>query len=487
MDSNLKTVFVQRSTMTAPDGTANSQIWDATTTATYIEDGAIVVTNELGLVLNASDTADTIVIRARQDGSVYKSVSIPVADVTNYKVSTYRPALEQSTFVGYNGTDSTFTSTLTSTGTYQVSIWRNDDPFYMGVDRPKTASYVQGSNSQLALGLSSTGVSQAEIVMALQDIIYKSFVKTITGYSHVDIPIKIEVISDCGAGSKTALNTTIAVTNESTYFVLGGAADASMVAGVILSIAGKLYVVKDYDSTAHTGNLMCPYQGTTATVYSGTSATTCFTYVGTVANYNTAKFGLQITGLSKIFATNLWLYRKTRFDVQTNTNVTGQVRTYAVGNIGIDKKGLTTTTTTYVKAGTIIPDFGAFEGVGTYERVSEIEHENLGFHGVEKQYRESIATEKLHRQLVSDLNGSSCVYSILNMEIRKQYKDNPINVINDSNNVIIAIPVTYTDNGSSAVSLAETKATATGYGYVTVLDAILPSTLADQATAVTTY
>ena len=483
MDTLVKKVYVYGSGVTAPDGaTIDTQIWDINA-STYIQDGSIVITDPFGNVLNSGSTVpETIVIRHRQGDTVYQTGQIKPSDVKYYKASPHRPAMEQTTFVGYNGTDGTFTSTLTSGASYITTIWREDSTLYMGVDRPKSAVYVQGSNPLLA-PLSLAGVSEAELVLGTADIIYKDFIRTITGYSSVDIPIKVEVVTAGTNGTKTALATTIAVSNESSYFVLGGAPTATCVAGAILSIAGKLYVIKDIDLVANTGNLLVPYQGTSATVASGTSATTAFVYApASGANLNTDKFGLQITGVVKTYKTGLFRYEKTRFQVQVSSDITGQIRSYGVASVAINTKGLTTTGAGVNAAGVLIPNITAYEGIGRFEQASDMEWEYKGEHDTEKQYRISV-DRSYNRVLVATSNGTACTYSVVNIEWQSQYRNNPVSVINDSGNVVIFVPVTYS---VGAATMTETKATAATYGFVTTLDAML-TPLAAQATALKTY
>ena len=244
-----------------------------------------------------------------------------------------------------------------------------------------------------------------------------------------------------------------------------------------------MYVVKDFDAVANTGNLQVPYQGTSATIASGTSATTAFVYtLASGANVNTDNWGLQITGVAKTYKTGLFHYEKTRFQVQASSDITGPIRSYAVASVAINTKGLTTVGAGVTAAGVLIPNITAYEGVGRYEQATDMEWEFAGEHDTEKQYRISV-DRQYNRQLVATTNGTNCTYSVVNIEWRSQFRENPVSVINDSANLVIFVPVTYS---TTLATMTETKATAATYGFVTTLDAML-TPLAAQSTALKVY
>jgi hypothetical protein len=490
MINNRIDFYVQSSTAPVPSASVSCNVWDENSSG-YIADGQVVVTDPFGNVattagvnLNGTPTMpSTIVLRWRQGNTVHQTAEIPVNAVTSYKVSTYRPALEQSTVIGYNATNNTtghfvnpdaLTGAVDDSVNYSVTLFREDDDFYMGIDRPKSAIYKAGTNA-LYRG-SNTFATQQEVVLALGDMIYKEFIKTITGYSQVDLPIKVERICTTTQGTKTALGQTLTVSNESNIATAGG--NVTITKGTLISIAGKIYVVAEAVTAGTRVVLDIPYQGTSATVASGVTSTTVFTYDPTTAVVPyLEKWGLQITGKSKTFYQGLWRYEKVRFQAQVNENVNGAINNFGICDTGINTKGLTTSTTAYVLPNTLIPNITAFEGVGTYQKVMEDEWNNMGFFGTEKQYRLSVDRES-KRTLQSSINGTSVEYSILNIEFKKQWTGSTIGTINDSGNVIVAIPVAFTDNGATAISIAETNALAANYGFIKVLDAVLPAGVA---------
>ena len=456
---NIAQYFVFKSGVTAPDGT--EQVWDNNGTG-FLEDGEVVVTDKVGKVLTTASTAKEIVIRYRKDGVVLSTMPIAIKDIKSYKVSTFRPPLEQVTTIGYNGTDGDFTSSanvLDGTN-YMVTLVRTDDEFYMGVERPQTAVYITGTNNLLLQGTGAA--SKVEIVNGLADVIYKNFTKTTTGYNVVSVPIKVEVISDYAGGAKTAAGSAINVSYENAVFTYSGTLNAGIVVGSILSVAGKAYVVKTLDTTAKIGSFTVPYQGTTAAISSGTSATTVFLYVPIAAD----KWGLQITGRVRQFINGEWGYRKTSFVAQVNQYITGSIRNYGIASVAIDTKGLTTSATNVVAKNTLVTGLEAYKGNGTYEEVAQNELQNLGFQGLAKQYLVDVVRHN-NRNTYSN---SVCTYSVLNIEWLSQDTNSTLDTINDRGNVLIAIPVTYS---VAAATMTETVATAATYGIVPVLDKLI--------------
>ena len=467
--ANTHNVFVMKSGVSAPSASLDRQIWDANL-STYIQDGAIVITTPEGKVLDTTATGVTkFVIKQRVGDTLYSTGEIDVDSVKQYIGTRHKPHLEKVVTIGFNGTtgSGTFTTNLLAGQEYILTAYREEDD-YMGVDRPKSAIYIQGTNPTLVSTFSSSTVGEGEIVFGLADFVYKEFIKTVTGYTTVDLPVKPEVLAEGTNGSASTTNVVSyrndVVTKTSHGFTVG----------TVLRIGGSaatypVYFVQEVID-ANTYRLSVPYQGASGSVsvYPVTTITS---------------WGLKLTGLVRPFSTGLRSYQKTRFSIQKNNiYITGNICTYGINeSTAIDTIGLTTTTTNVVAANTLIANIDAFSGRGKAEQAKEEEWYYLGIQGEEKQYRLSVDREKTNRQLVADANGTSCTYSVLTLGWTKLYDKNPISTFNDSGTITIFIPVTY--NTTTAV-ITETVATAATYGFVNVLDTILPSTLADQATAI---
>lgn len=474
---NISQYFVMKSGLSVPTATVDSQIWDKNASATYIEDGGVMVTDRFGKRLTSASTSDHFVIRYRKDNVIHSTPEIKAKDVKLYKVSTFRPNLEQRSYVGYNGTDDTFTvaSKVLSDTAYGVTVLREDDPFYMGIERPQTSFYITGTNP-LYVGATPT---EWEIVNGLADVIYKDFIRTTTGANVNAVPIKIERVGDFANGTATALTQNLTVYKDSNWAT--AAAAVTYARGTILVIANKMYVVAETVTAGTAVKLDIAYQGESATITAGTSATTVYSYVPNASD----KWGLSITGKARQFEVGLWNYRKVRFKVQVDSeHVTGSIRNYAVNETSaVETKGLTTTSTNVVAKNVNI-NFGAYLGVGEYPEVAEKESASLGFMGLSKQYLID-KVRHLNRTLYAS---SACVYSILSISWEHQDTNATTDTINDKGNVFIAIPVAY--NTTTAAITAETVASAATYGLAIVLDKLIVTDAGigtAQTSAIDTY
>lgn len=524
MDSNLKQVYVQAAGTAALSGARqifNPFATDGGAAGNYVQNGEVFITGVGGHVLSytaynatsnpggisGTNPHDTFRIAWRQDDAIFQSAEIKVADVSSYVTKPYRPTVEQCTTIGYNGvaadggSTDTFTTTAASEQENHVTIYREDDDQFMGIDRPKTGVYIQGTNQLYVNAVDAIDASvtvaaktkEAEIVLGIGDALYKEFVKTNIGFIPNDIPIRIErliggtftdVVVD--AGTITDGNATVYFGSDIVTFAVG--CDALAV-GSIITIGNVLYVVKEVINLT-TIRIDVAFQGTSG-VYanSATSGVDKISKISALADGT--YFGLKITGRPLIYtAPGLWRYAKTMFKVQTNTPaystataVTGTIRNYGVCATGLDTKGFTTTTSAYVVAGTLIPNAMADLGLGTYAEVRDLEWFSKGFYGREKGYLLSVDREATNRKLVADLNGSTAKYSIVNIEFKKKFDNAMTYTINDSGNVIIAVPITVSDNGSSTYTLADTQgassallATQASYGWAIVLDNLMGKT-----------
>ena len=469
-------VYVQKSGITAPASATGSQIFNPRGTD-YIQDGQIVVTDTNGHVYNAGSYNSStnpyglnshpnppkkFNIRCRQGDTVYHSADIPVDKVETYLGLAYRPALEQLTYIGYNGTNGTLTSVLEPDVTYKLTLWREDNDAYQAVDRPESALWKAPST------FGSTGTAatdQRDLGIELLDQLYKIFTKGVTGYRVFQPALKFELITDnAGTGSVTA-----AVYNESEYIVVTSASGLTL--NQVIKVGNGLYKIVGISGT--TIKLHIPYQGDDASA----AAIKTFTFA------DSFKYGIKITGKVLTPEPSLWPYRKVLFKVSYNEYINGDIRDYGITSVAFETKGVTTTTTNVVAANTAISDIKAYRGVGTAGEVRWLEWDYMGAWSNEKGYLLSVDRER-YRSFVSDLNGKTCTYSLLTLGWKNPFTNNPTANVNDSGSIMIAIPVSY---NTSSAAITETVATATTYGFIPTLDKLLTSYKAAQTSAITTY
>ena len=524
MDSNLKHVYVQAAGTAALSGARqifNPFATDGGAAGNYVQNGEVFITGVGGHVLSyttynatsnpggisGTNPHDTFRIAWRQDDAIFQSAEIKVADVSSYVTKAYRPTVEQVVTIGYNPTvadgasTDTFTITADSGQENHVTIYREDDDQFMGIDRPKTGVYVQGTNQLYINAIDAIDVSvtvpaktkEAEIVLGIGDALYKDFVKTNIGFIPNDIPIRIErliggtftdVVVD--AGTITDGNATAHFGSDIVTFAVG--CDALAV-GSVITIGNILYVVKEVINLT-TIRIDVAFQGTSG-VYANSAASGVDKISKISALADNTYFGLKITGRPMIYtAPGLWRYAKTMFKVQANTpayasapTTTGTIRTYGICATGLNTKGFTTVGSAYVNADTLIPNAMADLGIGTYPEVRDLEWFSKGFYGREKGYLLSVDREATNRKLVADLNGSTAKYSIVNVEFKKKFDNAMTYTINDSGNVIIAVPVTVTDTADTSYVLTDAQgasgallATQASYGWAIVLDHLMGKT-----------
>jgi len=249
-----------------------------------------------------------------------------------------RLAVEQVSYVGYNGSTGSMDST--SNNFFIIKLEHTPNAFLYG-KRP--ASYKYGTYQ------SSGSASQAEIANGLTASLVQNFRANRT----IDWRVFSEVTN---GGARTAATATAAVTltfTKYSKFVTASAATAStnIVAGDYVAIdaatTSGVYKVASKDAS---GNLILDiaFQGETTTIVAATNNIRIV-----AATANAASFGIKITGIKQKYDVNRWRqYDKVRF----NTFLEGFVTAVA--------------TTT-----------AAFDGVAVYEQVANDEYISWGDEG----------------------------------------------------------------------------------------------------------
>ena len=258
----------------------------ATTYSGFIDSAA---EGEIGVFLDTQAVKTTALtagqsffIAQKRDGMINKTPLILWDRLFRKLRTAYdAPVLKQMT-VGYAGTTITnifdFTgASLTNTLTFGVTardLTPGNQPFPVQEGYATVNSSTADQYSVLA-----TIVSQLN-----GDLDYERV--------QPDRFVKAEITSN---GTVTALGQTAAVINGSTAVTAGAA--VTLADGSFLSLAGAVYKVKGAVTAATAIVLDRPYQGTTATLASGTSSTTA----GTIAyTSGTTLLGVKLTALDVV-------------------------------------------------------------------------------------------------------------------------------------------------------------------------------------------
>lgn len=227
----------------------------------------------------ALSPGDEFVIVQKRDGFLNKTPIIKWSEIIDSRKSAYVAPIRQVSTIGYNGTSGDLgvvltTATTTNTLTFGVSVREvtpGNQPF------PIQEGYATAT---------STTADVYSIVAGIVSTLNGDFDYQRT---QPDRFVKAEILSD---GTLTGLGQTAAVVNGSVSVTAGAAvtlADKSF-----LSLAGVIYRVNGTVTSSTAIVLDRPFQGTTATLASGTSATTAATAAYTSG---TTKFGIKLTGL----------------------------------------------------------------------------------------------------------------------------------------------------------------------------------------------
>lgn len=324
--------------------------------STYAVDGEVVVTDVFGNVLNATTVAsvDRIVLVQSQGPTkpAIKSDVIERKKVTAYNVKAFSAAVEQVTYLGFNGTSGTIQA-INSNNYFGRILWQGEALTYGNRDMYTAFEYTSDSAAtvaEVALGLHESAVLNTK--------------------KHADRLVRVERVSDgtftasSGGAATVVYNSTKITIVESA----GAAADAgkynadasTFAVGDAIRIGGTAATDAVYIITAISGAGTATCTITLDTPFQGASATVAAANVGHVST--PTAWGLKFTALPKSFSAGAFRYSKVRFKILA--------------------KDFGTTTVTNAT--------GASEGSGTTEQVQELEFFQVGFEG--KLYRTDVPT-----------------------------------------------------------------------------------------------
>jgi len=293
---------------------------------TSLADGEVVVTDMSLRVLTSTQasTADKIfIVQGRGTSKPIKKYLVKKSDIIGYTGTRYTAAVEQVSYVGFNGTS----------GTIDVI---SDNSYILRFDR-KVNHFVRGNQHWYKYGLFVSDSSAT--VNEITDGLTLNFVANIFEDRKLEDFLKVErVCSD--TTNDVAVSNNATVTKGSKYVTFAG--NETIAAGDYVRIGGTTATSPMYKvATGVTAGTQIvldqPYEGTSATVLAANFL------VLSAANAAAASWGIKFTGMPYKFDVYRWGdYEKVRF------------------KLGIENFGATTIT--YAT--------GASEGVGVYEEVA---------------------------------------------------------------------------------------------------------------------
>lgn len=413
-----------------------------------LADGAIALTTVDGVILS-STTADDVastdeVMFVQGQGStkpLIKSAPFTRASILTAKAKKSVKAVQQISYVGYNGTSGNLV--LPSAGTNVLIRNTFKSNFYQYSD--KLMSSIVGKK-----------ITSTDTIFTVVDKLAKDCILDIQKY--VNIPYKVERLFD---GTKTAATSATSGTSRSIFVVASGttAPTASVTNGssaVTFTTASNIssvnFAVGDYielsgvtykiatlgttGSTTYSITLDTAYQGSTNT----SIAATAIKFWNGTPDY--AKVGIRFTGLpQKKFGVNTFRYEVSKFVTTTN---------------GFDS------TTNVQSAATV-----GTEGSGTYEQIAQDEFFLQAFDGMHDgvwlqvppvTLRSNVSTTGKYAQIIIEAKTKTGTMDLVTQpEARKQ--------------IIIAV-----DAGTDTL-LANNIATSTELDYISqVVDAFIGGT-----------
>lgn len=271
---------------------------DDTTFAAFIDnapEGEIGIFLSSGAIKTDALTANQeFFIAQKRDSAIHKTPILKFNDIVSKRKQAYTAPVRKVVTVGYNGTSGDVGLDFTgasSTNAQDVAVsvretTPGNQPFPVQEGRVVVTSASQDEYSVLH-----------KICQQINgDLDYAR--------TQPDRFVKAEILAN---GSLTAFGQTLAVVNGSNLATAGG--NVTFAAGTKLSIAGTIYALASAVSAGTAIVLDRNYQGTTATVSSGTTSSTVSSMAYTSG---TTLLGLRFTGL----------YDDEHFLVQTEDGLT---------------------------------------------------------------------------------------------------------------------------------------------------------------------
>jgi hypothetical protein len=333
---------------------------------------------------------------------------IKVGKLTTYAGKGNVAAVEQVSYIGYNGTAGAFDAQNSTDYFLRIAMTNEQNTFG---DR---LMYFNGEYT------SDASATQAEVATGLaKSLAYNS--------RFTEQYLKVELLS-AHAGAAATGTGDITATKGSTLI---SATDIDAVATVGdyirlggLTTAFAVYKIVAMDTTANTATLDFPFQGTSDTFIEATEVE-----VITAANAAGAAAGIKLTGVAKTYIPGVFRYYKNRFKIQLKNG----------GTTNIYEPGTS-------------PAVGANEGSGTTEQVQELEWFMQGNLGRIYRLDPSLPVTPIANVVpyLAATTNTGFAQLILNF-----YDDSRLNVIENTSpsakSVIIAAPASAVAGGAGSV------------------------------------
>jgi hypothetical protein len=399
-------------------------------TPSILADGEMVVTDMAGRILNTSTVVGQTKIRIVQARGIktppLKIFDLDLNSINLYTGDAYAAAVDQVTYIGYNGTSGTVEATgstaekrfITKTTPLPNSMTFGAVPFNL-----KDSLFVSPA--------SSTSLVNAEGIL-------KNLIISFLPNREIDFNPKFELVA-ADTFSAYGANTVVSMLftkNSKQVTVTTGSSGATITAGTYIRIGGTtattspVYKVKTGAvigaSTTGTIQLELPFQGT-----SGTVLVAGLTNKAAV----TGDVGVKISGVPMRYDVNRWRqYDRMRFTISL-------------------VNGYTTTTVTN--------GVGAFDGNGTWQQTMNDEYIYWGDAG----QINPMQIPFLPREQDAEINNN---YSVLNIGWTNSVEDTMVATGKLKGNIILYLNKTSGSFGTNIVGVGSPNT-----GLVNVLDAFV--------------
>lgn len=288
--------------------------------STYAVDGEIVVVSMDGTVLTTSTVVNYDTIRIMQSRGATKApiYSDPIVrkNVTEYKIKSYTAAVEQTSYIGYNGTSGSIE--VINNNQYMGRILMQGEQNTFGNrDMYKTFEYMSDSSA-----------AQSEIAAGIAKSLYNNFKKHPDQYATFaavcsDAGSAVGAAADTVVGSKGSIYVTITDTGSNNTCNAIAVGDFFR-AGT--AVTDPVYKVVASTATSTAGGVLTLDMPLQAAV----------NLVGNTAEFITAalaasaNFGVKIVGYPKTYSAGKFRYYKNRFKIQLTDFGTTDI-TYTTG------------------------------------------------------------------------------------------------------------------------------------------------------------
>ena len=310
-----------------------------------LADGEVVVTDINGTILNTSTVVGKTKVQIRQARGIktppLKIIELSLAGITSYQGDATAAAVDQVTFIGYNGTTGDFEATSSTEKRFIVKITPTPNSMLFGLIP---------FNLKDTLFVSPASTTKTENAIGMT----KALIQNFSNHREIDFNPKFELVAS-DAGSAIANLTSMRFTKYSKR--------VSVIAASSITIAAGSYVKVNDGSTATqrpvyrvaTGGTGTTFNITLEWAFQGESALVLAAGITAIAAGALTTVGVKISGRPMRYDVVRWRqYDRMRFNVDL-------------------ANGFTTTTVT--------DSIGAFDGVGTWQQTMNDEYISWGDEG----------------------------------------------------------------------------------------------------------